>query len=51
MPQVRAVVRAAENDDYRFAGVVAGIVNSDSFRMQALPHSETDEVTARVAND
>jgi hypothetical protein len=51
MPQVRAVVRAAERDDYRFAGVVAGIVNSDSFRMQAVPRAATDEVTARVAND
>ena len=48
MPQVRAVVRAAEDDDYRFAAIVAGIVNSDSFRMQALPHAETDEVTARA---
>jgi hypothetical protein len=38
MPQVRAVVRAAERDDYRFAAIVAGIVNSDSFRMQAMPH-------------
>ena len=48
MPQVRAVVRAAEDDDYRFAAIVAGIVNSDSFRMQALPHAETDGVTARA---
>ena len=48
MPQVRAVVRAAEDDDYRFAAIVAGIVNSDAFRMQALPHAETDEVTARA---
>jgi len=51
MPQVRAVVRAAEDDDYRFAAIVSGIVNSDSFRMQALPHAAADEVTARVAND
>jgi hypothetical protein len=48
MPQVRAVVRAAEDDDYRFAAIVAGIVNSSSFRMQALPHAETDGVTARA---
>jgi hypothetical protein len=48
MPQVRAVVRAAEDDNYRFAAIVAGIVNSDSFRMQTLPHAETDEVTARA---
>jgi hypothetical protein len=49
MPQVRAVVRAAEDHDYRFAKIVAGIVNSDSFRMQALPHAEpANEVTARA---
>jgi hypothetical protein len=34
MPQVRAVVRDAEDDDYRFAAIVAGIVNSAAFRMQ-----------------
>jgi hypothetical protein len=37
MPQVRAVVRAAARDDYRFAAIVKGIVASDAFRMQALP--------------
>jgi len=34
MPQVRAIVQAAKQDDYRFAAVVLGIVNSDDFRMQ-----------------
>jgi len=43
MPQVRAVVRAAEDDDYRFATIVAGIVNSDAFRLQALPQAETGD--------
>jgi hypothetical protein len=46
MPQVRAIVRAAEDDDYRFASIVAGIVNADSFRMQALPHVETASASA-----
>src|SRR5215469_14630662 len=36
MPQVRAIVRAAAKDDYRFSSLVAGIVSSDAFRMQAL---------------
>ena len=36
MPQVRAIVRAAAEDDYRFSSIVAGIVSSDAFRMQAL---------------
>ena len=36
MPQVRAITRAAAKDNYRFASLVAGIVSSDAFRMQAL---------------
>ncbi len=34
MPQVRAVVRAAKADDYRFSALVAGVVRSDAFRLQ-----------------
>jgi hypothetical protein len=37
MPQVRAVVRAAAKDDYRMSAIVAGIVSSEAFRMQAPP--------------
>ncbi len=36
MPQVRAIVRHAAKNDYRFSSLVAGIVSSDAFRMQAL---------------
>jgi hypothetical protein len=36
MPQVRAIVRDAARNDYRFSSIVAGIVSSDAFRMQAL---------------
>src|SRR5215468_1380202 len=36
MPQVRAIVRAAAKNDYRFSSLVLGIVSSDAFRMQAL---------------
>jgi Protein of unknown function (DUF1592)/Protein of unknown function (DUF1588)/Protein of unknown function (DUF1585)/Protein of unknown function (DUF1587)/Protein of unknown function (DUF1595) len=36
MPQVRAIVRHAAKDDYRFSSLVRGIVSSDAFRMQAL---------------
>jgi hypothetical protein len=49
MPQVRAIVRAAEDDDYRFASIVTGVVLSDAFRLQAMPRAETNEVTARTA--
>jgi hypothetical protein len=48
MPQVRAVVRAAARDDYRFASLVKAIATSDAFRMQSMPHAETDQVTARA---
>ena len=36
MPQVRAIVRGAAKNDYRFSSLVAGIVSCDAFRMQAL---------------
>jgi len=36
MPRVRAIVRAAAEDNYRFSTIVTGIVSSDSFRLQAL---------------
>jgi hypothetical protein len=38
MPQVRAVVRAAAAEDYRFAAIVGGIVRSNAFRTQALTY-------------
>ncbi len=37
MPQVRAIVAAAEARDYRLSDIVLGIVRSDSFRYQAPP--------------
>jgi hypothetical protein len=40
MTQVRAIVRAAKSDDYRFSALVLGVVASDAFRMQA-PARET----------
>jgi hypothetical protein len=35
MPQVRAVVRRAAEQDFRLSAIVSGIVTSDAFRMQA----------------
>jgi hypothetical protein len=37
MPTVRAIVRDAAKDDYRFQSIVLGIVNSPSFQMQFVP--------------
>jgi hypothetical protein len=50
MPQVRAVVRAAESDDYTFAAIVAGIVASDAFRMQAPAHATETPPAAVTAS-
>jgi mono/diheme cytochrome c family protein len=35
MPQVRAVVRKAAKENYKFSSIVLGIVNTDAFRKQA----------------
>jgi len=43
MPTVRAIVHNAEQDDYRFASLVLGIVSSDAFR-------EREAVTETVAS-
>ena len=44
MPQVRAVVRNAANDDYRWSAIVKGIVQTNAFRMQEHAPSAADEV-------
>jgi mono/diheme cytochrome c family protein len=35
MPQVRAVVRGAAKDNYKFSSLILGIVNTEAFRKQA----------------
>jgi hypothetical protein len=37
MPQVRKIARDAKNENYTFASLVLGVVNSDAFRKQGLP--------------
>jgi hypothetical protein len=37
MPQVRAIVRAAEKDNYKLSSIILGIVNSEAFRRQGAP--------------
>jgi mono/diheme cytochrome c family protein len=49
MPQVRAIVADAEDDDYRLSALVRGIVNSDAFRLQAKPHETGIGSTAQAA--
>jgi hypothetical protein len=43
MPAVRAIVRNAAKDDYRFASLVLGVVKSDAFQMRQVPLPEGDE--------
>lgn len=42
MPQVREIVRNAVSNGYRMASIVLGIVASDAFQMQALPHTDNE---------
>ncbi|MGH8258673.1 MAG: DUF1592 domain-containing protein, partial [Steroidobacteraceae bacterium] len=51
MPQVRAIVRGAKQDDYRFSSIVLGIVNSDDFRMQAEPKAGKTAGLKVASND
>jgi hypothetical protein len=37
MPAVRAIVRAAAKEDYRFESIVLGVVKSDAFQMRQVP--------------
>jgi hypothetical protein len=43
MPTVRAIVRNAAQDNYRFEAIVLGIVNSDAFQMRQVPEPEKVE--------
>ena len=48
MPAVRAVMRAAAANDYKFSSIVLGIVRSVPFRMRTTP-GPTDAETTRTA--
>lgn len=46
MPTVRAIVRAAEQDDYRFSAIIKGIIASDQFQLMTVP-AESVQVGSR----
>jgi hypothetical protein len=52
MPRVRAIVDAAEAEDYAFSAIVRGIAMSDAFRMKQIQAPEVSSSlegrTARV---
>jgi hypothetical protein len=49
MPTIRAIVRQAAADDYRFATILAGIVGSAPFRMKQVPVESNEPVTTQAA--
>ena len=49
MPQVRAVVRAAAKDNYKFSSIVLGIVDTDAFRKQG-PAPSAKESAGKLAS-
>ena len=48
MPTVRAIVRKAATDDYRFSSIVRGIVNSDAFTMTMVPMPKPATTTVQA---
>jgi hypothetical protein len=46
MPQVRKIARDAKKDNYTFASLVLGIVNTDAFRKQGLPVKTAPKLSA-----
>jgi hypothetical protein len=49
MPQVRAVVRKAANDNYKFSSIVLGIVNTDAFRKQGPAAASKPDIVKSAA--
>jgi hypothetical protein len=47
MPAVRAIVRNARENDYRFASIVMGIVESDAFLKSSVPVEPVKEAALR----
>jgi hypothetical protein len=43
MPTVRAIVRSAAEDEYRFASIVEGIVANDAFRLQRVMSTNAEQ--------
>ncbi len=48
MPTIRGIVKQAAGDEYRFATLLTGIVNSAPFRMNQIPADKVPATTAAV---
>ncbi|MES2627095.1 MAG: DUF1592 domain-containing protein [Pseudomonadota bacterium] len=51
MPQIRAIVHAAAQNNYTFSALVTGIVNSDSFRRQGAEELVTQVAATETTGD
>jgi hypothetical protein len=49
MPQVRRIVREAKKDNYTFASLVLGIVNTDAFRKQGVSVKAAPKLSGQAA--
>jgi hypothetical protein len=49
MPQVRAIVRAAAKENYKFSSIVLGIVDSDAFRKQGPAAAPKEDLVKSAA--
>ena len=49
MPQVRRIARDSKKDNYTFASLVMGIVNTDAFRKQGVPLKTAPTLSAKSA--
>jgi hypothetical protein len=48
MPQVRKIARDSKKDNYTFAALVMGVVNSDAFRKQGVPAKAATAVVSKA---
>jgi hypothetical protein len=51
MPTVRAIVRNAAGEQYRFSSLVMGIVNSDAFRLKKVTDVKVAEAVKTAARN
>jgi hypothetical protein len=49
MPAIRAIVRDAARDDYRFSAIVMGIVRSAPFQMRTAPIDAQSTINVKTA--
>jgi len=49
MPQVRSIAHDSKKDNYTFASLVSGVVNTDAFRKQGVPLKNTLKLPVQAA--